>query len=160
MRVTLFAVISLFVAVHFCGLAFAGDAQDAATAPNDSLFEAQRPYFEKMNVLKAWEITKGAPTVVIGVVDTGFDFFHPDLESQLRSGFYADEVYHTEIHGMISHGTLVAGLMVAEADNKIGVAGLAPDCTVLTASVGAIEHTLIKLKSEFDAAHPEATMEE
>lgn len=160
MRVALFVVVSLFVSVFFCGFAFAGEDQGAATAPNDSLFEGQRPYFEKMNVLKAWEITKGSPTVVIGVVDTGFDFFHPDLEGQLRSGFYADDVYHTEIYGMISHGTLVAGLMVAKADNKIGIAGLAPDCTALTASVGAIEHTLIKLKNEFDAAHPEASMEE
>ena len=113
-----------------------------------------------MKVLKAWEITKSSPTVVIGVVDSGFDFYHPDLEGQIKPGFYADNVYHTEIYTMVAHGTLVSSIMAAKTDNKIGMAGLSPDCTVLTASVGMIEHTLHKLKSEFDAAHPGATMDE
>jgi thermitase len=160
MRIAIVAVVSLLVAGLYPGVVVAGGNDESAIAPNDSLFEQQRPYFEKMNVLKAWEITKGSPTVVIGVLDSGFDFYHPDLEGRLKPGFYADNVYHTEIAGVVAHGTLVASIMVAKADNKVGMAGLAPDCTVLTASIGMIEHALLKLKLEFDAAHPGATMQE
>lgn len=160
MRMVLVVVVGLLVLGVSPGLVVAGEEKGLAVAPNDSLFEKQRPYFEKMNVLKAWLITKGSPDVVIGIVDSGFDFYHPDLEGKLKSGFYADNAYHTETFGVVAHGTLVASIMVAKTDNEVGMAGLAPDCTVLTASVGAIEHTLLKLKRAFDEAHPGATVEE
>ncbi len=160
MRIAIASVASLLVAGFCSGVILAGSGSAVATAPNDSLFEQQRPYFDKMNVLEAWKITKGDPSVVIGLLDSGFDFYHPDLEGKLKPGFYADNVYHPETYGVVAHGTLVASLMVAKTDNKIGIAGLAPDCTVLAASAGVIEHTLIRMKHEFDAAHPGATLEE
>ncbi len=160
MRIAIVSIVSLLVACCSSGDVLAGKDGGVSIALNDPLFEQQRPYFEKMNVLKAWEITRGSPKMVIGIVDSGFDFYHPDLEGKLNPGFYADNVFHTEVYGTVAHGTLVASIIVANADNDVGMVGLAPDCTVVTASVGVIEHTLLKLKQEFDAAHPGATMQE
>lgn len=72
-------------------------AQEIQTSLNDSLFLKQKQLFEKLNVFGAWKLTKGSPDILIGVIDNGFDFFHPDLKDQLIPGFYASGGYHTEI---------------------------------------------------------------
>ena len=37
----------------------------------------------KIDADKAWNITKGDPTLVVAVVDNGFDIHHPDLVSKI-----------------------------------------------------------------------------
>ena len=124
--------------------------------PNDPLFPKQEPLFNRINAFEAWRITKGDPSVLVGVIDHGFDFFHPDLKANLIPGFYAPDAYHTEHFENVAHGTLVAGLFAAVENNGIGVAGLAPACRVLTASQGTIENKLAKLMNQFRREHPEA----
>jgi subtilisin family serine protease len=126
-------------------------------AISDPLFEQQRALFEKLGVLEAWELTKGSSDVVIGVIDSGFDFFHPDLE--LIPGFYASGGYHQETYVNIAHGTMVASIMGAKI-NGVGMVGLAPECKVLTASLGMIEHRLLKLQEEFMKNKPDAALSE
>lgn len=64
--------------------------------PNDSLLTDQWA-LENINAFDAWEITDGSDEIVIGVIDTGIDFFHPDLRNKLyinpledinNNGFY------------------------------------------------------------------------
>ena len=50
--------------------------------PNDSLI-AEQWGLEKIQAFNAWDITQGSDTVLIGVIDTGIDFEHPDLTSQI-----------------------------------------------------------------------------
>jgi subtilisin family serine protease len=124
--------------------------------PNDPLFPKQEPLFNRINVWEAWEITKGDPNVSVGVIDIGFDFFHPDLKANLLPGFFASGKYHAETFETVGHGTLVASLIAAVSDNGIGMTGLAPNCRILTASQGMIEHPLVKLQKKFRQEHPEA----
>src|SRR4029077_15269758 len=77
-------------------------------------------------------------------------------KGQLTPGYYYPGGYHTEFYEGISHGTLVASLIVARGDPPGGMAGLAPRCKVLTASQGMIEHTMVKLQDQFFRAHPKA----
>ncbi|MEZ4469086.1 MAG: S8 family serine peptidase [bacterium] len=37
----------------------------------------------------AWGITTGDPAVIVGIVDTGFDMDHPDLQANIVGGFDA-----------------------------------------------------------------------
>jgi subtilisin family serine protease len=124
----------------------------------DSLIAKQRALFDRLNVAEAWKITKGDPKVVVGVIDNGFDFFHPDLKGQLLPGFYYPDGYHTEFYESVAHGTLVASLIVAKEGNPAGMVGLAPRCRVLTASQGMIEHTPAKIQTKFFQEHPKATV--
>ncbi len=49
---------------------------------NDSL-SGQQWYLEKINIAQAWQITQGAPDVLVAIIDTGIDYRHPDLEGSL-----------------------------------------------------------------------------
>ena len=123
---------------------------------NDPLFSKQQTLFDKIDVLEAWKTTKGNPNILVGVVDFGFDFFHPDLKSNLVPGFYASGGYYTECYEIVAHGTLVASIIAAKENNKIGMTGLAPHCRVLTASHGMIDNEYGRLLRKFRHDHPES----
>jgi uncharacterized repeat protein (TIGR02543 family) len=85
-------------------------------------------------IADAWSITEGSPDVVIAVIDTGIDIDHPELISSMAStGF--DAVSSQEGLAFADddrgHGTRVAGVIAADKDNNIGIAGAAPNVTIL-----------------------------
>jgi subtilisin family serine protease len=60
----------------------------------------------------AWDITRGSPSTVIGVLDTGVDPQHPDLARQLVAGHdFVDGGNDTADDNW--HGTAVAGVAAA-----------------------------------------------
>src|SRR5262245_51607288 len=129
-------------ALVFPGLARPGDQAEPRSAKTEgkagSLVTKQQALFERIDVAEAWKVTKGDPKVLVGVIDSGFDFFHPDLKGQLIPGWYYPGGYHAEFYENVAHGTLVSSLVVAKEDNPAGMVGLAPRCRVLTASQGMI----------------------
>jgi subtilisin family serine protease len=62
--------------------------------------------------------------VHVAIIDSGVDDRHPDLAQavQARVNFVDDRAWVAELHG-----TAVAGLVAARADNGIGIVGIAPD---------------------------------
>jgi membrane-anchored mycosin MYCP len=120
------------------------------TGAADDLAEAQRTLFEKLEVTAAWAHTRGDADTLVGVIDSGFDFFHPSLKGKLIPGSYYAGGYHPECYENLAHGTLVAGLIVASDPN--GVSGFAPGCRVVTAAQGSIDHVMVKLSKSGDPA--------
>jgi subtilisin family serine protease len=94
-----------------------------------------------MNIPEAWQLTKGSPSVVVAVLDTGVDINHPDLKpnisfnpgSTTQAGYNAVANNNTLIPGL--HGTHVAGTIAAVGDNGVGVVGVAPQVKVLPVQV-------------------------
>jgi len=83
----------------------------------------------------AWEETQGDPEVVVAVVDTGVDLLHPDLMNKFAGSgrdFINDDFDASDDNG---HGTFIAGIIGAETDNNLGIAGAAWNCRLLPIKV-------------------------
>jgi subtilisin family serine protease len=52
------------------------------SVPNDSLI-SQQWALTKIDAFNAWNITEGNDSIIIGVIDTGIDYLHPDLVDNL-----------------------------------------------------------------------------
>ena len=69
-----------------------------------------------------WATGKG---IRIAVIDTGADFDHPDLRGRIvKAQSFVDRGEQTFTSDI--HGTAVAGVIAATANNQIGVVGVAP----------------------------------
>ena len=66
--------------------------------------------------------------VTVAALDTGVDVAHPDLRGQqlLTRNFIDGNAYVAE-----THGTAVAGIIAARADDGVGIAGIAPGVRLL-----------------------------
>lgn len=137
------------------------DAPPGDPAPSASgadLASAQQAYIDLLHIEDAWATTKGEPDCLVGVVDTGFDFFHPALKERISPGYFASGVYHTPTIELIAHGTAIASVIIASpGSDPSGMTGFAPGCRVLTASIGMPEHRLLKLQRELRRANPDAS---
>ncbi len=107
--------------------------------PNDPLFEEQwhlenrdtegKSAGPDLNVRAAWPVTRG-DGILVAVGDDGLELDHPDLRSRTLDAPHHNFYLGTTNGGPgaldADHATAVAGLIAAEADNGIGVAGVAP----------------------------------
>jgi subtilisin family serine protease len=83
---------------------------------------------------KAWDLTRGSSRVVVAVLDTGVDAKQPDLRGALVPGydFVHSNTSPVDDHG---HGTAVAGVIAARANNHEGVAGICWRCSVMPVKI-------------------------
>lgn len=73
-----------------------------------------------------WATGKG---VRVAVVDTGVDFDHPDLRGRVTKAqnfvSQGERTFTTDVHG-----TVVAGLIAAVANNDVGIVGVSPGAEI------------------------------
>lgn len=103
--------------------------------PADPLFR-QQYYFTSMEVLKAWRFTKGDPNCLIGIIERDMDVSHPDYAGNIQGVHRLDGMNYNTYDRFVVHGTRVTGLIAAQKNNGLGVAGLAPECKVIPALYG------------------------
>ncbi len=94
---------------------------------------------------EAWGRTTGSPDVIVGIIDTGIDYWHPDLRANIwtnpgeipnngvddDANGYVDDYYGWDFVNYdsdpfddVGHGTHVAGTIGAVGNNGRGVAGV------------------------------------
>ncbi|WP_456503692.1 S8 family serine peptidase [Arthrobacter sp. UYCu723] len=85
-----------------------------------------------VDAVEAWTVTTGSSTRV-AIIDSGVASDNTDIAPKVvaRANF-SDAATGEDNYG---HGTHVAGIVAATANNGIGVAGVCPDCTILDAKV-------------------------
>lgn len=92
-----------------------------------------------MDIDEAWNITQGKPAIRIAVLDEGVQRNHPDLINNidpLGFGLNAGNANTGDILATTrSHGTSCAGIIAAEANNGIGIAGIAPLCKIIPVNI-------------------------
>ncbi len=116
---------------------------------------------KKSDAGRAWSITKGSKDIIVAVIDTGIDVNHEDLKSNLwknpgETGLdskgrdkatngidddgngFVDDVYgwnfvsnNNKLDDNHGHGTHIAGIIGAEAENKKGISGISPEVSLM-----------------------------
>lgn len=110
------------------------DVPRLPAAPNDALFNKQW-HHKTIGSVPAWAKQKGSKNVLVAIVDTGVDCGHPDLAANIDTSKTFSAYNDSGCEDMQGHGTHVAGTVGAVTDNQIGVAGVAPDITLMSAKV-------------------------
>lgn len=96
-----------------------------------------------ISALRAWPVTRGSNDVVIAVLDSGVDYNHSDLRANMWTRPDGMDEYYDEELGTVNdlngfnavnnladpmddngHGTHCAGIIGAEGDNNLGIAGV------------------------------------
>jgi thermitase len=148
--------------------------ESRVVASNDN-YSGKQWAIPKTEVPQAWEVTSGKSSVVIAVLDTGIDKGHEDLAGKvIAEANFTDSPTANDIYG---HGTHVAGIIAAEANNVAGIAGVAYDCRLMNVKVAddsgmfygyvaangirwAVEHGADVINLSLFAVQPSPDMEE
>ena len=101
------------------------------TTPTDPLWPQQWD-MAKIAAPQAWDTQTSASDVIVAIIDTGIDYTHPDLQSNLWVNPANGSHGFTCINGTCvaggqddyGHGTHVAGTIGAMANNGQGMAGI------------------------------------
>ena len=123
--------------------------------PNDPQIASQYQN-AKINLYNAWDVWKGDTNTVVGIVDSGTDWDHPDLAGNIKynwndpidgtdndndgfiDNFRGWDVSENDNDPMVvnsDHGSHVSGCAAAVTDNGVGVAGPAFRCKFLPVKV-------------------------
>ncbi len=145
---------TLVPAAVLCALSLAAPA---SAAPDR--YRADQWGLDVVFAPEAWQQSSG-DRVIVAVVDSGVDIGHPDLAGNVWTN--PDEIAGNgvdddangivdDVHGANlldhsanvsdeqDHGTLVAGIIAARADNGLGGAGLAPRAQIMPVKVCSLE---------------------
>jgi serine protease len=123
--------------------------------PNDPMVGSQYN-LQRIKAFEAWDISKGDTSVVIAIVDTGNDRFHPDLIDAIAYNYddpmngedsdndgFVDNFYGWDLgenkndpqFNYSGHGVHVAGIAAASANNGTGIAGVGYHSRFMTVKV-------------------------
>jgi subtilisin family serine protease len=134
--------LALLTCAALLALVPVADAAPKARSATDPL-SAKQWGPQQVRAPQAWPASTGAGTI-IGVVDSGVDFDHPDLAPKLLRGATFLDCGNTSCGdgdwesgpaereaSKSTHGTHVSGIAGAATNNGIGIAGVAPDARIL-----------------------------
>ena len=86
---------------------------------------------------KAWDISTGSPETIIAIIDEGVELDHEDLAEKIVAHYSA--IPNDEDGGPNNdddaHGTNCAGIAAAATNNSLGVAGICPDCSLMSVQI-------------------------
>ncbi len=106
----------------------------STTTPSSSAANAW--HLDSINAFEAWDVVRTNKTVTVAVLDTGCNLSHEELAGQV----WQDYAYNAYLGSALTkdyqgHGTHVAGLVAAQADNGVGTAGASYNAMVLPIGV-------------------------
>ena len=116
-----------------------GDLPNAPATDSDSLSGLQWD-MRQIHTPEAHAITGGSPAVLVGDIDTGIDFNHPDLRQNIDVADSANCLSGAPVPGLAAqdgngHGTHTAGTIAAAANGQ-GIVGVAPNVKIAAIKTG------------------------
>ncbi|HEY2939611.1 MAG TPA: S8 family serine peptidase [Gaiellaceae bacterium] len=117
-----------------------GDLPNSPATDADNLSPLQWD-MRQIHTPEAHAITGGSPSVLVGDIDTGLDYTHPDLAANVDSANSVNCVSGAPVPGAVAadddngHSTHTAGT-IAAASNGIGIVGVAPNVKIAGLKAG------------------------
>jgi subtilisin family serine protease len=116
-----------------------GGLPNSPATDSDSLSGLQWD-MAQIHTPEAHAITGGSPAVLVGDIDTGIDFNHPDLRANIDVADSVNCVSGAPVQGTAAqddngHGTHTAGTIAAAA-NGFGIVGVAPNVHIAAIKSG------------------------
>src|SRR3989440_7943716 len=117
----------------------AGPVRNAPATDADT-FSALQWDMRQIHTPEAHAITGGSPSVLVGDIDRGIDFTHPDLQPNIDVADSANCPSGAPVRGLAAqddngHGTHTAGTIAAAA-NGFGIVGVAPNVRIAGIKAG------------------------
>jgi subtilisin family serine protease len=107
---------------------------------NDPFYqkEAYSWHMKAIHLENAWNISQGNSSVIVAVVDDGFDLQHLEFKGKNIVKPYNVVTDNERVYSgpNIFHGTHVAGLVLANANNHEGGSGVAPNSSFMPIQIG------------------------
>jgi type VII secretion-associated serine protease mycosin len=99
-----------------------------SATPNDDYYPVydgigQSPYLNTVRLPQAWDLSKSTGSQLVAVLDTGVDAGHPDLTGRIVSGYNTISNTSNTVDDN-GHGTMTLGIIAANTNNGIGIAGV------------------------------------
>ena len=132
--------------------------QELHFSPSDPFYINQW-YLDKIKAESVWDLAQGDTAFVVGVVDSGVDYTHEDLQDNLAYNYddpingmdddadgYIDNYYGWDFgsndndpmvdgFSFAAHGSTICGIVAASTDNEIGTSSSAFNCKYLPVKI-------------------------
>lgn len=124
--------------------------------PNDPAFAGGLQWpLERMRIPWGWPISTGKPEIVIAVVDFGVAEEHPDLAGRLLPNTsYLKPGTPARGKDVKGWNTSLAGIMAANTDNGLGIAGITREVKILSVQIGIQEASIQADAIRFAGSYP------
>lgn len=101
-----------------------GRAAPKHATDTDDPLRPQQWALDKIHAPEAWNITTGSNGVVVGILDTGINYTHEELQPNMWPSLGWECFGFGDLADHDGHGTVIAGIIGAVGNNGLGVAGL------------------------------------
>jgi thermitase len=99
-------------------------------------FFSQQYAMTKIKAPQAWDLGTGDPSVIVAVLDSGFELSHIDMAGKFVQGFDFEDNDTDPTWVSSPHGVETAGCVAAATDNGIGIAAIGFNCKIMPLRVG------------------------
>lgn len=116
----------------------AGDVDESELTGQSTVIDDHRRRdqwaLEAVHAYEAWDTVRVEGRVTVAVVDSGVNGNHEDLQGRVLAGYNAIDKNAT-VTDDTGHGTHIAGIIAATANNSKGVAGVSYNANILPVKV-------------------------
>ena len=103
------------------------DGTSAAPKWDETYVYGGNWWLSATQTISAWDYSEAFHPIRIGILDSGFDVEHEDLQGKISF----PSKYYERTNLSSSHGTHVAGIVSANANNQIGITGICDKAELL-----------------------------
>ena len=108
-----------------------------SASPNDTYYTVDLQWaVDMIGLPDAWDITTGSDTIRVGIIDSGVDASHPELQNCVNAELSQSFVSGVSpLEDSLGHGTHIAGIIATQGNNESGISGVCWDVEIVSLRV-------------------------